>query len=254
MSRFGADDVPFLLSAATFHLGDRRKKRSCDMRRVMLVSAGVLYGCLGPVQEGLEPLVSVVNGSTDDGGDVNRGEPYFVAGSGCGPSEPGDPEHLVHAGIYYRRPPCDVAAINRPSTAPALPLRGVDTPTPELDGVAQLMVGQWHGTQTSPWDGSHDVQLTLFENGRYSGTTSADTVLFYYGESCAAHRDFWRLEYGTSALAFGQIQMSDEIGLSCMTEEMRRIQVDAKTLRFELWQRGEYGPVTLDLQRVEVTP
>lgn len=218
------------------------------MRRLMLVS-GVLCGCLGPVQEGLE--AAPVMGAPDAGPDDGTG--YYVAGSACGPSEAGDPEHLVQAGIYYQRPACDLDAMNRPSTAPTKPLNGIDAPTPELEGVAQLMVGQWRGTQTTPWDGTHAVVLTLFANGRYSGTAS-DTWLFYSGESCAYHRDFWRLEYGSSALAFGELQMSQELGSSCMRAQLRRIQANAKSLRFEVWRFEGYGPITFDLQRAEVTP
>ena len=177
----------------------------------------------------------------------------FVAGAACGPSEAGDPQHLVQAGEIYQRPTCDLEAMNRPSTAPARPLSGVDAPTPELAEVAQLMVGQWRGTQTTPWDGTHAVLLTFFENGRYSGTAS-DTWLFYYGEACAYHRDLWRLEYGSRALAFGQLQMAAELGSSCIDAQLRRIQADAKSLRFDLFRFDGYGPVTFDLQRQEVTP
>ncbi len=217
------------------------------MRRVILVSVGALYGCLGAGQEGLEPNPDAFIFDAGNGDD----QPFFVAGTGCG-GEAGDPQHLVHMGIWYQRPTCDLEAMNRPSTAPGQPLRGTDTPTPELATVAQLMVGHWHGTETTPWDGTHELLLNFDENGRYSGTAT-DSALFYYFESCAYHREFWRLEYGSRALAFGQLQVASEFG-GCSLTEMRRIQVDDKTLRFEVWNATVYGPMVVDLQRVEATP
>ncbi len=215
------------------------------MRRVILVCVGALYGCLGAGQEN-----SADSGAFDAG--YNDDQSTVVAGDGCGPGEAGDPQHVVHLGIHYQRPTCDLAVMNRPSTSPAQPLRGIDAPSAELKTVAQLMVGHWRGTQTTPWDGTHELLLNLDENGRYSGTAS-ETILFYYGESCAYHREFWRVEYGARALAFGKIQLAEEIQ-GCVVDELRRIQVDDKSLRFELWHRSNYGPIVVDLQRVEATP
>lgn len=215
------------------------------MRRAMLMLVAVVSGCGGgPVHEGLSERANV-----DGQGQADAGSQPVSSCGGAQQGEEGDPIHVTGSGVDYQRPTCDLAAMNRPSISPPTSLHGADAPTAELTEVAQLMVGEWRGIQTSPWDGTNDVRITFFENGRYSAAALGQSPILYYGAFCAYHQEFWRLEYGARALAFGE--MTAGAGFDCWSPKMtlRRIQVDSKTLRFEAWLR-EYGPVVVQLERV----
>lgn len=210
------------------------------MTRALAMAMVLSSGCgSGPVFEGLSERANV-NGAE---GEVHVCDAYQYG-------EDGDPIHVTGHGVDYQRPPCDLTAMNRPSTSPAMALHGADAPSEELTEVARLMVGEWRGSQTTPWDGTNDLRLTFFENGRYSGAAFGTSSILYYGDVCAYHREFWRIEHGARRLAFGQFASRNVPTCGGPSLELRRIQVDETTLRFEAWSRGTYGPISVQLERV----
>lgn len=144
----------------------------------------------------------------------------------------------------------DVAAMNRESVSAAVPGYGVDAPTPDLVAVATAMVGQWSGTRTTPWDGTHPVLLTFFANGRYSMAHVDGSMPFYHGEHCGYHRSYWRVDTGSRSLAEGELQINFNVVNTCTVEWIKHIQVDATSLQFDHWHFQAYGPIHFDLRQI----
>jgi hypothetical protein len=163
---------------------------------------------------------------------------------------------LLDSGIarwQYEFPHCDLERLrNRTTDTPGVGL-GIDAPTADLQVSATLMVGEWTGTRSTPWDAVHPLTIIFFDSGRYSIATGDCASPTYYGETCSEHLLSWRLDTGTSAQAEGEFVLAYEGSLATSIAWMKHVRVAAGTLSFDLW-RGEYGPIHFELERVVAAP
>lgn len=158
---------------------------------------------------------------------------------------------LLDSGIRqfnYELPQCDMAALRATTLqSPGVGL-GIDAPSPELRSAANLMVGEWTGTRTTPWDGEHPVTLIFFQSGHYSLATGDCTLPNYYGQMCADHSLSWRLDTGNDVQAEGEMRFDYHMGAPTGVMWMKQVRVRQSELSFNLWHR-EAGPIEYRLVR-----
>jgi hypothetical protein len=155
--------------------------------------------------------------------------------------------------VNYELPHCDLESLRmRTVEAPGVGL-GIDAPSAELQATAMRMVGEWTGTRTTPWDGSHPLAIIFFESGRYSIATGDCSSPTYYGALCSDHLLSWRLDTGTSVQAEGEFVLGYPESYGTSITWMKHVRASASTLSFDLWH-GEYGPIHYELERVMGMP
>lgn len=182
---------------------------------------------------------------------ADSGAWVFVPDSGSTSGLDAGPPATYDAGPPTMPASCDLTALalSPAASAPLVNGWGTDAPTQELREVALAMIGAWKGTRTTPWDGAHPVAVTFFANGTYSAAGLDDYFPFYYGEYCADHRSYWRVDLGTRALATGELKIWFEGTGTSTVEQLRHISAVQDKLAFDQWHFNQYGPIHFDLTR-----
>lgn len=235
------------------------------MKPMFAVLAMLLVPECGVFSPGVHSTTGAVAGvDAQDGGppylsiDTWTCTPVLVqADAGWGPLPwDGGELPLLDSGIaqfHYEIPQCDLESLRtRTMETPGVGL-GLDAPSADLQVAAMLMVGEWTGTRSTPWDGTHPLTIIFFESGRYSIATGDCASPTYYGALCSDHLLSWRLDTGTSVQAEGELVLEYAVTAGTAITWMKHVRVSESTLSFDLWHR-EYGPIHYELERVVETP
>lgn len=129
-----------------------------------------------------------------------------------------------------------------------------------FDCLADGMVGLWQGTVTTPWGPAYRAQLELRADGTYATTCSGEcNATFYYGtDGDGDGRRYELLDLTADERGVGRLRVAFRGGARQWGSlEAADLSADENRLRFEFWNvwaRGRYGPVELDLTRQPSSP
>jgi hypothetical protein len=128
---------------------------------------------------------------------------------------------------------------------------------PEFERIRKGMVGQWAGTETTPFTAPYRVFVTFTGDGHYAASCAQMTCLdpvFYYGSDANDPSKTYMLidlhadGTGTGHIVIffgpGDIQTGD---LDAVT-----LSADGNHLQFQFWEtwNGRIGPFVFDLRRL----
>ena len=127
---------------------------------------------------------------------------------------------------------------------------------PEIVRLRRAIIGNWAGTRTSPWDGTHGVRLTFQDDGTWRAQCDDDCFVFYYGGYEVDPENGYTLSnVNDDGLATGRLRVSWGAEDSTQWGDLRVLTIsdDETELRFEWWRTwgGEYGPLEFELGRAE---
>lgn len=124
---------------------------------------------------------------------------------------------------------------------------GLRTP----DGIEAMMVGTWEGTNTNPWVDPYDIEIEFRSDGTYSShTDAANWALYFAPDEDTPLKTYRVTSVGSGGVAQGEIAFVWVISDSMRAGAMTAIEFTGDDhLTIELWDRGTYGPVVLDLTR-----
>jgi hypothetical protein len=174
-------------------------------------------------------------------------------GYAFGPLDPGEymveiPAEAMPPGSLATNETWHVVDVTSTSTRLDLDL-GLRTPA----GLEEMLVGSWVGTNTNPWVDTYAIEIEFGADGIYSSRTDAENWALYFGPDDDTPLKTYAVKaVGPEAVGSGEIAFVwlDNVGSVVRMGAMTSIDfANADRVAIEIWDRGEYGPVVLDLIR-----
>jgi len=178
-----------------------------------------------------------------------------LGGFASGPVEPGEyqieiPTDRIPAGSLATTPTAYSVTVAGRSGRLDLDF-GLRTP----QGLEQLLVGAWRGTNTNPWTDPYEVEVEFRADGVYSAHAEAGYRAFYFGpDEDTPLKTYAIIAIRSGGIGSGEVAFVwvDFISPTIRMGEMRSISfTDENHVEIEIWDRGTYGPVLLDLNRTD---
>lgn len=127
----------------------------------------------------------------------------------------------------------------------------------QLEAIRKGAAGKWQGTVTTPWVAPYPIEMELRADGTYSARMLSQVVgsssALYYGTDEDSPMKTWSLDdVKANGDASGEIRIVFDVVYTTTQDEIRHLRLggDGKTLAFDMWHFGQYGPVHLELTRV----
>jgi len=132
-----------------------------------------------------------------------------------------------------------------------------DTGPITVDSLSSLkagMIGSWRGCVTTPWVPVYGVDVVFRRDGTYSAISGESLdgqrmLAMYYGSDAdSPQKRYEVLDLQDSLNGVGQIDIwfgPDNVNRS----DLRNIKLMGDLLEFEFFHRGDYGPLTFQLER-----
>lgn len=115
------------------------------------------------------------------------------------------------------------------------------------------IIGKWAGCVSTPWVSPYWVTITFHDDGTYSSAALAGSVqpaLYYGSDEDSPEKRYELNDIQDDAGGIGQIDIFFWLG-NTNRGDLRNIRLMGDQLQFEFFHRGEYGPLTYQLYRVE---
>jgi hypothetical protein len=108
---------------------------------------------------------------------------------------------------------------------------------------------------TTPWIPPYEIAMVFRADGSYSAytTDTSGSPALYYGMDADDPGKIWSLEDVTaSGNAVGKITVVFDVGTTAEDDiESMRFDPDFNGLRFSMYHFGQYGPLKVELRRID---
>ena len=121
-----------------------------------------------------------------------------------------------------------------------------------LADLQEGFLGTWVGCVTTPWVPPYPAVLTFRDDGTYSSVAvvPGEPAMYYGSDDDSPEKQYAINDLQASLKGVGEIDVYFGEG-NTNRGELRNIELMDNQLEFEFFHRGQYGPLTFQLYRVD---